>query len=232
MSLPDFKTDGGLATLEQYLSSRSYIDGYAVSQADVAVFEACSAPNASKYPNVARWFVHVASFEKEHPHLHGDKARAAALLSATANTGVQSTAAKAVAVQDDAAGDDDIDLFGSDEEDEESARIKAERVAEYEKKKAAKGPRPAAKSVVTLEVKPWDDETDMKALEAGLRAMEIDGLVWGASKLVPVGYGVSKLQITLVVEDDKVSLDDLQERIGEDLEDYVQSSDIAAMQKL
>lgn len=72
----------------------------------------------------------------------------------------------------------------------------------------------------------------MKALEAGLRAMEIDGLVWGASKLVPVGYGVSKLQITLVVEDDKVSLDDLQERIGEDLEDYVQSSDIAAMQKL
>lgn len=27
MSLPDFKTDGGLATLEKFLSSRSYIDG-------------------------------------------------------------------------------------------------------------------------------------------------------------------------------------------------------------
>ncbi|CAO1632395.1 unnamed protein product [Parajaminaea phylloscopi] len=235
MSLPDFKTDAGLATLDNYLSSKSYIDGYAVSQADVAVFEACSAPNASKYPNAARWFVHVATFEKEHPHLHGDKARAAALLSATANTGVQSTAAKAVALEGaDADGDDDIDLFGSDdeEEDAEAARVKAERVAEYEKKKAAKGPRPAAKSVVTLDVKPWDDETDMKALEAGLRQIEKDGLVWGASKLVPVGYGVSKLQITLVVEDEKVSLDELQEQIAEDLEDFVQSSDVAAMQKL
>ena len=42
---------------------------------------------------------------------------------------------------------------------------------------------------------------------------------------------MNKLQITLVVEDDKVSMDDLQERVQE-IEDYVQSSDIAAMQKL
>lgn len=117
-------------------------------------------------------------------------------------------------------------------EDAEAARIKAERVAEYNKKKAAKGPRPAAKSVVTFDVKPWDDETDMKALEENLRKIEKDGLVWGASKLVPVGYGVKKLQITLVVEDEKVSLDELQEQVAEDLEDYVQSTDIAAMQKL
>lgn len=48
---------------------------------------------------------------------------------------------------------------------------------------------------------------------------------------MPIGYGVNKLQITLVVEDDKVSMDDLQERVQE-IEDYVQSSDIAAMQKL
>ena len=54
-------------------------------------------------------------------------------------------------------------------------------------------------SVVTLEVKPWDDETDMKALEDSVRSVEMDGLVWGASKLVPIGYGIRKLQITLVV---------------------------------
>lgn len=29
----------------------------------------------------------------------------------------------------------------------------------------------------------------MQALEDGVRAIEKDGLVWGASKLVPVGYG-------------------------------------------
>jgi elongation factor 1-beta len=56
-------------------------------------------------------------------------------------------------------------------------------------------------------------------------------LVWGGSKLVAVGFGIKKLQINLVVEDEKVSLDELQEKI-QDIEDYVQSSDIAAMQKL
>lgn len=192
---------------------------HAPSKADVAVFEACSAPDATKYPNAARWFVHIAHFEKEHPNLPGDKAKAATLLGSTANTGVQSDAAKAVAVAGEDE-DEDIDLFGSDDEevDAENERIKAERVAEYEKKKAAKGPRAAAKSIVTLDVKPWDDETDLKAAEEGLRAIEVDGLVWGASKLVPVGYGVSKIQITLVVEDEKVSLDDLQERIADELE--------------
>ena len=39
------------------------------------------------------------------------------------------------------------------------------------------------------------------------------------------GFGIKKLQITLVVEDDKVSLEELQEQI-EEFEDYVQSTDI------
>jgi elongation factor 1-beta len=50
-----------------------------------------------------------------------------------------------------------------------------------------------------MDVKPWDDETDMAALEAAVRSIEQDGLLWGASKLVPIGYGIKKLQITLVV---------------------------------
>ena len=39
----------------------------------------------------------------------------------------------------------------------------------------------------------------MAKLEESVRSIEMEGLVWGASKLVPVGYGVKKLQITLVV---------------------------------
>jgi elongation factor 1-beta len=76
-----------------------------------------------------------------------------------------------------------------------------------------------------------DDETDMALLEKNVRSIEKDGLVWGTSKLVAIGYGIKKLQINLVVEDAKVSLDELQEEIQED-EDHVQSSDIQAMQKL
>jgi len=71
----------------------------------------------------------------------------------------------------------------------------------------------------------------MKALEASVRGIEKEGLVWGGSKLVPVGFGIKKLQINLVIEDDKIGLDDLQQEI-EEFEDYVQSTDIAAMQKL
>lgn len=71
----------------------------------------------------------------------------------------------------------------------------------------------------------------MKELESAVRAIEKDGLVWGASKLVAVGFGIKKLQVNLVVEDDKISLDELQEEI-QDIEDYVQSSDVVAMQKL
>jgi translation elongation factor EF-1beta len=39
----------------------------------------------------------------------------------------------------------------------------------------------------------------MKALEESVRSIEMPGLVWGASKLVPIGYGIRKLQVTLVV---------------------------------
>jgi elongation factor 1-beta len=65
----------------------------------------------------------------------------------------------------------------------------------------------------------------MKALEAAVRGINKDGLVWGSSKLVAVGFGIKKLQINLVIEDDKIGLDDLQEEIQE-FEDYVQSTDI------
>uniref|UniRef100_A0A3B1JCB2 Eukaryotic translation elongation factor 1 delta a (guanine nucleotide exchange protein) n=1 Tax=Astyanax mexicanus TaxID=7994 RepID=A0A3B1JCB2_ASTMX len=115
--------------------------------------------------------------------------------------------------------DDDIDLFGSDEEDEEAERIKAQRVQEYAARKSAK-PVLIAKSSILLDVKPWDDETDMAKLEECVRSVQADGLLWGASKLVPVGYGIKKLQINCVVEDDKVGTDMLEEEITK-FEDFV-----------
>lgn len=66
----------------------------------------------------------------------------------------------------------------------------------------------------------WDDETDMAKMEECVRSIHMDGLVWGASKLVPVGYGIKKLQIQCVVEDEKVGTDILEEEITK-FEDYV-----------
>ena len=56
-------------------------------------------------------------------------------------------------------------------------------------------------------------------------------LLFFAAKLVPVGYGINKLQVLCVVEDEKVSIDELCEQIQE-FEDFVQSVDIANMSKI
>ncbi|KAL3473319.1 hypothetical protein BJX99DRAFT_234044 [Aspergillus californicus] len=227
MGFTDFVSDAGLSIANTFFESRSYVVGQSPSQADVVTFKAFSgAPDAAKYPNVARWYKHIASYESEFPSLPGD--------ASTAFTAYGPEGAELpVNPKDKPAEDDDMDLFGSDEDEEEDPEVVKERearLAEYKKKKEGKA-KPAAKSMVTMEVKPWDDETDLGELEANVRAIEKDGLVWGASKLVAVGFGIKKLQINLVVEDEKISIDDLQQQIEED-EDHVQSTDIAAMQKL
>uniref|UniRef100_A0A8D0GFF2 Elongation factor 1-delta n=1 Tax=Sphenodon punctatus TaxID=8508 RepID=A0A8D0GFF2_SPHPU len=146
----------------------------------------------------------------------------------SASSGKKASAA-CFAAEDD---EDDIDLFGSDdeEEDQEAARVREERLRQYAEKKSKK-PGLIAKSSILLDVKPWDDETDMAKMEECVRSVQMDGLVWGAAKLVPVGYGIKKLQIQCVVEDDKIGTDILEEEITK-FEDYVQSVDIAAFNKI
>jgi len=211
----------------------------------VKTFQALkSSPDVSKYPHAYRWYKHVASFDSEFSSLPGDPSKEYTAYGPESSEATINPA-KAPAAKDDAEDDDDVDLFGSDddeEEDAEAVRIREERLAEYKKKKEGKT-KPAAKSIVTLDVKPWgmhrgarnpgnicanffsDDETDMKELEANVRAIEKEGLVWGGGQLLAVGFGIKKLQINVVIEDDKVSLDELQQQIEED-EDHVQSTDI------
>merc|ERR1712045_968115 len=128
--------------------------------------------------------------------------------------------------------EEDVDLFGSDDEedDEEKKRITEERLKAYHEKKAKK-PKVIAKTSVLFDVKPWDDETDMEAMKEACKGIEMEGLVWGATKLVPVGYGIQKLQVMCTVEDEKVSIEELGEKM-EAFEDFVQSVDVAAMNKI
>ncbi|RAO73115.1 uncharacterized protein BHQ10_009127 [Talaromyces amestolkiae] len=226
MGFTDLVHDTGLSALDTWVTTRSYIISFTPSQADVSVFKAITtAPDSTKYPHAARWYKHIASYESEFETLSGDPSKPYTAY----GPDIAENQTAATANSDD---EEEEDLFGSDdeEEDPEAIRAQEERLAAYREKKAAK-PKPAAKSIVTLEVKPWDDETDMVALEASVRSIEKDGLVWGASELVAVGFGIKKLKIILVVEDEKVSTLDLQEEI-EGFEDYVQSSDVVAMQKL
>ena len=125
------------------------IQSDAPSQADVAVFKAVqSAPDAEKYPNAARWYKHIASHEGEFSNLPGDASQEYTTYGPDASEVTVNPA-----VNPDA--EEDVDLFGSDEEEEdaEAAKIREERLAEYKKKKEAK-PKIAAKSIVTMDIKP------------------------------------------------------------------------------
>ncbi|KAK2783530.1 Translation elongation factor 1 beta [Emmonsiellopsis sp. PD_33] len=232
MGFTDLSSDSGLAIANFYLSTRSYVTGYAPSQADVTTFKAfSSAPDAAKYPHAARWYKHIASWESEFATLPGDPSKPFTAYGPESSE-IPVAAAKAPAADDD---DDDMDLFGSDDEEEDAALV-AEReknLAEYRKRKEAK-PKPAAKSMVKLDLKPTDDqETTLDEIQKTVLAIQKDGLVWAKDvERIPVAYGIKKLRVTMVIEDEKVSVSDLQEEIEEDLPEHVQSTDIAFMQKL
>lgn len=81
-------------------------------------------------------------------------------------------------------------------------------------------------------MKPYEEETNLDDLAAKILKIEKDGLFWKTEyKKVPIAYGVCKLVIGCVIEDAKISCDDLQEAI-EAFEEEVQSVDIAAFNKI
>ncbi|XP_065063197.1 elongation factor 1-delta-like isoform X2 [Rhopilema esculentum] len=128
--------------------------------------------------------------------------------------------------------DDDFDLFDSEsEEDEKEDDTERKKLLEKYHEKKSKKPALVPKSNILLDVKPWADDTDLEEMERLVRGIKTDGLVWGASKLVPVAFGIKKLQIACVVEDEKVGTDFLEEAITE-FEDHVQSVDVAAFNKV
>uniref|UniRef100_A0A8C5PWE0 Elongation factor 1-beta n=1 Tax=Leptobrachium leishanense TaxID=445787 RepID=A0A8C5PWE0_9ANUR len=228
MGFGNLKSHSSLQVFNEFLADQSYIEGYVPSQSDVAVSEALSgAPSADLY-HALRWYNHIKgilqSYEKQASSLPGVKKQ----LGKYGPVDIEDTTdTNAKEAKED---DDDIDLFGSDDESEEAKRIREERLAQHEAKKSKK-PALLVKSTLLLDVKTWDDETDVTKLEECVRMNEMDGLVWGSSKLVPVGYGIKKLQITCVVEDDKVGTGLLEERTTA-FEDFVQSMDVAAFKKI
>lgn len=220
--------DGGascLMAINAHLANCSYITGYQPSQADTTVYKAvCGQSFPAEFVHLIRWYKHILSYGGDIDNFSGPKRTMVELgFHGAANRPVSSDAQNE---------DDDFELFGSDDEAENAAseRLREERIRMYEEKKQKKE-AVIAKSNIILDVKPWDDETSMADMERAVRSIAADGLLWGASKLVPLAYGIHKLQISCVVEDDKVGVDFLEEEITK-YEDLVQSVDIAAFNKI
>ncbi|GFO41002.1 elongation factor 1-beta [Plakobranchus ocellatus] len=201
---------------QDMLLSSAKLHRYVPSQADNVVYDAVGKAPPANLPHALRWYNQMTSWQSKKNSLPGVRKPVASYGPASADN------------DDDDDDDDDDDLFGSD--DEEAKALREKRLSEYAAKKSKK-PALVAKSNIILDVKPWEDTTDMVEMERLVRTVEADGLLWGAAKLVPVGYGIKKLQICCVIEDDKISTDFLEEEITK-FEDLVQSVDIAAFNKI
>merc|ERR1712157_490011 len=104
--------------------------------------------------------------------------------------------AKKEAKKDDE--DDDFDVFGDDDEEEDApkesrkemlARLKREAEERTAKKEAKQ------RTLVAIEVKPWDTEQDLMVLWKKITTTIVqDGLKWGEGcTFQEVAYGIKKI---------------------------------------
>jgi len=233
------------------LAGKTFLVGNRFSLADVTLFVSLIVPFSfvldagfrKAMPNISSWFERCAAqsavmnvcgnikmCEKSMKPVDITKLP---VVAAPALRKVEEVEAKAEA-KPAAAEEDEFDPFADEsEEDEEAEKAKMERMKEIAKTAKNHGKaKPVAKSIILWEVKPWGEETDLDELAKMILAIEMDGLAWKAeTKKEPIAYGVFKLIIGAVVEDEKVSTDIVQERI-EAFEDHVQSIDIQSFNKL
>ena len=202
------------------LGNQPYVAGFTPSNEDAKLFAEMFGNNAT----VIQWAAQMASYYQS---------ERAAIVNPPKAAAAPKKAAAAAAPAKKADDDDDMDLFGEETEEEaaaKQAKKDADKAAAEAKKKAKK--EVIAKSSILMDIKPWEAEQDLEELAKKLKAVEKDGLLWGAHKLVPVAFGVKKLQIIMVIEDDKVSGEDIEDMITGDFEDEIQSMDIVAWNKI
>eukprot|EP00246_Nothoceros_aenigmaticus_P017749 TRINITY_DN8894_c0_g1_i1.p1 TRINITY_DN8894_c0_g1~~TRINITY_DN8894_c0_g1_i1.p1 ORF type:complete len:266 (-),score=74.63 TRINITY_DN8894_c0_g1_i1:338-1084(-) len=246
VTFEDLSNQAGLKKLDEYLLTRSYITAYQASRDDLSVYVALKTAPPAELVNASRWYKHItALLDSSFPGqgvgvVIGGAPHTVSREFVPPAAGVSEVAAKSEAahvpqtppVAEKAAeeeDDDDMDLFGEETEEEKAAAAAREEAKKASTKKAVVG-----KSSVLLDVKPWDDETDMVKLEQIVRAVELPGLLWGASKLQTVVSGIKKLTIMMTIVDDLVSVDNLVEDylLSEPANDYIQSCDIVAFNKI
>jgi elongation factor 1-beta len=196
----------GLSSLNDHLSTRSYVSGYQPSGSDVQLaYQIPAGVDGSKYPHVRRWLTHILSLDGHQQLAAQQKATAAAPKAAQAAAAAPSRGF----VLDVSDSDSDFNLSDDDEDDGGAAAILKRK--QEEAAAAKKKDKPAARSSVIWDIKPEDDETDMNQVEAGVRAIRMEGLEWQAGERVPVAYGIEKLRIISQIVDDLVPTDGMYE---------------------
>jgi elongation factor 1-beta len=223
----DVSTDKGLSAFNGFMGSKSYVEGWQFSSADSDYFgQFSSCPDSVKHPHAYRWYIHIAA-------LQGVRGLAAPAPAATAAAAPAAPAPAAAKKKSD--DDDDFDVFGDEEEEEEAPKESRKEMLARLKKEAEE--RTIAKeakqrTLVAIEVKPWDTEQDLMALWKKITTeIKQDGLKWGEGcTLQEVAFGIKKICTTFVMGVNNSS-DDVVEAI-QAMEDEVQSVEVTSMNVL
>jgi elongation factor 1-beta len=242
----DVSQDKGVMAFNGFMGSRSYVEGYQFSAKDSEMFAKFSgAPDQKKAPHVWRWYVHIAAINGVRGLSVGAAAAPAAAPAKADNKKADKKKDKKEDKKKEAPkkkeeDDDDFDVFGDDDEEEESApketreqmieRLKAEANARLAKKEASQ------RTLVAIEIKPWETEQDLMDLWKRITKGEVEGtcpqgVKWGeVCHLVEVAFGIKKI-VTNFTMGSTNSADDVIEAI-QALEDEVQSVEMTSMNVL
>ena len=226
-----------LADLEKSLANNLFIKGAHPSLDDATTFakfvEAKCVPDQDKYPSVWAWYSLMVLFEDEvlkswkpvaEKQQQGGKGKGKE--QGKKGKGDKKKGKEEEPKKED---DDDMDLFG--EETEEEKKAKEEMKAKNKKEKKGKK-KPVDKSHVILEIKGWEQDQDLEALAKKIiSTIKKDGLQWNTGyKLEEVAFGIKKLVIAMLVEDDKCSVDEIIEEL-QSWEDDIQSVETVSFNK-
>lgn len=216
-----------LTELEGKLKDNAFIKGQAPGAEDAETLELFHknkfVPDQEKHPNVWAWYALVCLFEDE-VVASWKKAEEKKEKGGKQQHQKEQKPKK----EETAAADDDFDPF-AEETEEDKQKLKELKEKKTEKKEKKKD---VQKSLVLLEVKGWESDQDLDALAVKIQTVKMEGLQWKEEyKLQEVAFGVKKIIIGMVVEDEKVSVDDIIDKLLA-WEEEVQSVDILSFNKL
>lgn len=244
-------TAKNMQALEDHLAKNQFLSsGKLPNKSDLSVLEELAAslmtPDMEKFPNVFGWWFTLCDFleparlnwsaeeaqkggknNKQQQPKSPQKQKSSTKSPKKSPKKAAPAPAPAPAPAED---DDDLDLFGGPTEEELAAQEAAKKQAEEEKKKKEKA-KPIAKSRVTFDIKGYELGQDWQACAQKIRdEFKLDGLVWmDQHKVLEIAFGMKKLQMCMIIEDLKISTDDIFEKI-EEWED-IQSVDVVDFNK-
>ena len=231
-----------LNDLEKKLANNLFVKGAQPSHEDAEAFEkfitAKCVPDQDKFPSVWAWYSLMVLFEDEvikswKPSGKPEQQKKGGKGEKGEKGGKKDKKGKKEKEKEEKkeekGDDEDLDLFG--EETEEDKKAKEEMKNKNKDKKKGKK-KEVDKSHVILEVKGWEADQDLEALAKKIiSTIKKDGLSWNTGyKLEEVAFGVKKLIIAFLAEDDKCSVQEIVDEL-ESWENDIQSVDVVSFNK-